>query len=151
MGSVGGDIVLHGIEAGEVAAGENLDPRWADMLTTITSVKTEICIRAVRDHLADCLITLPALLKRGDPGPIHLYFANLQGMRKELFPRLVAAYDRWLRDGALGELQDLLPGARVHWQGIADNLLAIFDDRPEDPRTGIDELVENLIDGQARY
>ena len=68
-------------------------------------------------------------------------------MRKELFPRLVAAYDRWLRDGALGELRDLLPGARVHWQSVSDAMLAIFDGGPQDPGTAIDELV----DEQARY
>ena len=134
-------------EMGEVEAGENLDPRWAEMLATITGVKTEMCVRAARDHLADCLVTLPALLKRGDPASIHLYFANLRGMRKELFPRLVSAYDGWLRNGALGELRDLLPGARVHWQSVSDAMLAIFDGDPENPGTAIDELV----DGQARY
>ena len=128
-------------ETGEVAAGEDLDPRWGEMLATITGIKTEIRIRAVRDHLADCLVTLPALLERGDAGLIHLYFANLQGMRKELFPRLAATYDRWLRDGALGEFRDLIPGARVHWQGIAEEMLAIFDEGPEDPGSIIDELI----------
>jgi hypothetical protein len=134
-------------ETGEVAAGENLDPRWAEMLGAITGIKTELCIRAVRDHLADCLVTLPALMERGDSGLIHLYFANLQGMRKELFPRLAAAYDRWLVDGALGEFRDLIPGARVHWQNIAEEMLAIFDRGPEDPGPVIDQLVGE----RARY
>jgi len=134
-------------ETGEVAAGGDLDPRWGEMLATITGIRTELCIRAVRDHLADCLITLPALLERGDSGLIHLYFANLQGMRKELFPRLAAAYDRWLRDGALGEFRDLIPGARVHWQCVAKEMLAIFDEGPEDP----DSVIDELIDERARY
>ena len=134
-------------ETGEVAAGGDLDPRWGEMLTTITGINTELCIRAVRDHLADCLVTLPALLERGDSGLIHLYFANLQGMRKELFPRLAAIYDQWLRDGALGEFRDLIPGARVHWQSIAEEMLAIFDEGPEDPGSVIDEL----ISARARY
>ena len=128
-------------ESGEVAAGENLDPRWAEMLSAITGIKTELRIRAVRDHLADCLLTLPALLERGDPGLMHLYFANFQGMRKELSPRLAAAYDRWLVDGALAQFRDLIPAARVHWQGIAEEMLAIFDQDPEDPASVIDELV----------
>ena len=131
----------------DVAAGEDLDPRWAEMLATITGMKTELCIRAVRDHLADCLVTLPALLERGDSGLIHLYFANLQGMRKELFPRLAATYDQWLRGGALGEFRDLIPGARAHWQSIAEKMLAIFDEGPEDPGTVIDALIGE----RARY
>ncbi len=134
-------------ETGEVAAGGDLDPRWAEMLATIAGIKTELCIRAIRDHLADCLVTLPALLERGDSGLIHLYFANLQGMRKELFPRLAATYDRWLRDGALGEIRDLIPGARAHWQDIAEEMLAIFDQDPEDPSAVIDELIGE----RARY
>jgi len=134
-------------EMGEVRAGEDLDPRWAEMLSSITSVKTEICVRAVRDHLADCLVTLPALLKRGEAASIHLYFANLRGMRKELSPRLVAAYDHWLCDDALGELHDLLPGARIHWQSVADAMLAIFGDGPQNLETAIDALIAE----RARY
>jgi hypothetical protein len=42
----------------------------------------------VRDNLADCLSTLPALADRGASGPLHLYFALFEGMRRELFPRL---------------------------------------------------------------
>jgi hypothetical protein len=68
-------------------------------------------------------------------------------MRKELFPRLAAAYHRWLVDGALGEFRDLIPGARVHWHGIAEVMLAIFDQGPEDPGPVIDELVGE----RARY
>lgn len=134
-------------ETGEVAAGEDLDPRWSEMLGAITGRKTELCVRAVRDHLADCLVTLPALLERGDSGLIHLYFANLQGMRKELFPRLAAAYDRWLSDGALGEFRDLIPGARAHWQAIAREMLAAFDQAPEDPSS----VIDGLVDERARY
>jgi hypothetical protein len=117
------------------------------LLSTIDGVKTELCVRAVRDHLADCLMTLPCLLNRDDPASIHLYFANLRGMRRELFPRLVAGYDRWLGNGAPRELGELLPGARAHWQRIADAMLAVFDDEPEDLDAAIDELVA----GHARY
>jgi hypothetical protein len=134
-------------ETGEVAAGEDLDPRWSEMLVAVTGIKTELCIRAVRDHLADCLVTLPALLERGDTGLIHLYFANLQGMRKELFPRLSAAYDRWLMDGALGEFRDLIPGARAHWQGIAREMLAVSDQAAEGP----DSVIDGLVAKRARY
>jgi len=49
-------------EMGEVEAGQDLDPRWGAMIASITGVKTELYARAVRDHLADCLVTLPALL-----------------------------------------------------------------------------------------
>ena len=134
-------------EMGEVEAGQDLDPRWGAMITSITGVKTELYARAVRDQLADCLVTLPALLDRGDPGPIHLYFANHRGMGKELFPRLDSAYKRWLENGALEELRDLLPDARTHWRRLAETMLAIFDNRPKD----LDAAIDGLVDAQARY
>jgi hypothetical protein len=106
-----------------------------------------MAVRAVRDHLADCLVTLPALLERGDPGPIHLYFANHSGMRKTLFPRLDTAYKRWLENAALEELRDLLPDALAHWRRMAAAMLAIFDGRRQD----LDSAIDALVDEQARY
>ena len=68
-------------------------------------------------------------------------------MRKELFPLLTATYDRWLSDGALREFRDLIPGARGHWQGIAREMLAAFDQAPEDPSS----VIDGLVDERARY
>jgi hypothetical protein len=52
--------------------------------------------RAVRDHLADCLVTLPTLLEREAVGSLHFYLANLSGLRRALFPALLQAYESWL-------------------------------------------------------
>jgi hypothetical protein len=66
---------------------------------------------------------------------------------REYYRRLAATYDQWLRGGALGEFRDLIPGARAHWQSIAEKMLAIFDEGPEDPGTVIDALIGE----RARY
>jgi hypothetical protein len=66
------------------------------MLGQLGSRHAELLARAVRDHLADCLVTLPTLLKREAIGSLHFYLANLSGLRRALFPALPQAYDAWL-------------------------------------------------------
>lgn len=134
-------------ELGEVMAGEHLEPRWSDLLSRITGVKTELSVRAVRDHLADCKVTLPRLLDRDEPASIHLFFANLRGMRRELFPRLVESYDAWRESGATVEMRELVSDACAHWERVADDLLAALDADPRD----LDAAVDALIAGGARY
>ena len=133
-------------EMGEVAAGGWLDPRWGELLSSITDVRTELGVRAVRDHLADCLVTLPRLIERDDPASIHVYFANLRGMRRELFPSLVAAYDRWVAGGSSSELAALPASAGAHWRRIAQTLLGVLDDAPPD----IDAAIHRLLEDGAR-
>jgi len=43
----------------------------------LSASKAELYVRAARDHLADCLVTLPALLEREDHAALHYYFAYL--------------------------------------------------------------------------
>ena len=63
-------------------------PRWP-------SRRADLYVRALRDHLADCLVTLPTLLQRRDDASLHFWFANLEGVRALLFPRLWPAYAAW--------------------------------------------------------
>ena len=86
-------LILH--ELGERAAAEWLSPAWERMLGGFAERRAELFARAVRDHLADCTVTLPVLLARGAATSIDLWFAGLDGMRRELFPRLRGAYDAW--------------------------------------------------------
>ena len=57
-------LILH--ERGEHAAGQLLGPDWEDMIAGFTRRRAELLARAVRDNLADCLFTLPALIERDD-------------------------------------------------------------------------------------
>jgi hypothetical protein len=56
-------LILH--EEGELAAGRLLGGAWADKLAGLGGKRAEIFARAVKDNLADCLVTLPGLLARG--------------------------------------------------------------------------------------
>ena len=84
-------LILH--ERGEHAAGKLLGPGWEEMIVGFTTRRAEIVARAVRDNLADCLVTLPAILEQDDDASLHFWFANFDGLRRGLFPRLAAAYE----------------------------------------------------------
>ena len=53
-------LVLH--EEGELAAGRMLGADWSRMLEGFGGKRAELLARAVRDNLADCMVTLPGLL-----------------------------------------------------------------------------------------
>jgi hypothetical protein len=110
-------------EVGEVAAGALL-PGWEELLLQVAGQRQERVARAVRDHLADSLTTLPVLLQDAAEASLHIYFANFSGLRRELFPQLHSAYQSWVahRSG-LAALKALVAPARRHWQDMALGLL----------------------------
>ena len=116
-------IVLH--ELGESQAELLLGAPWRDMLGALSSKRAEMVARAVRDHLADCASTLPALFAAGADASIHFYFANFDGMRKALFPKLDRAYRCWRDSGELSEFAEPVRSGRAHWEDAARRLLDI--------------------------
>jgi hypothetical protein len=110
-------------EVGEVLAGRLLGPGWQERVLEVCGTRGERVMRAVRDHLADSLTTLPALLQDGPSGALHFYFANLSGMRAMLVPQLRQAYEQSVRDGSLEPLKRLVAPLREHWLGVARRLL----------------------------
>lgn len=116
-------LILH--ELGEHAAGRWLGPDWEEMLAGFSGKRAEIIARAVRDNLADCLSTLPALLERQASASLHFWFANFDGMRRALFPRLVSAYAHWHEQGAPAALTAACAAGAEHWRGAAQRLLSL--------------------------
>ena len=137
-------MILH--ELGEGLAGELLGERWEDMLSAISSIKAEIMARAVRDHLADCLSTLPALLESEAKCSLHFYFANLNGMRKALFPLAFQAYQQWLVSGDMKPMIDAASIGKDHWLNMGRKLLAIYEQHGEKCGGILEKL---LVDEQA--
>jgi hypothetical protein len=134
-------VLLH--EKGEVLAGERLGPDWERMLGRVPATKAEIMIRAVRDHLADSLTTLPGLLAADKDASMHFYFANLGNMQKHLFPALMQAYDSWVAGGELAAIGRLASAAEAHWQALAERMLDLYRDDPDDLAERLVVLVEN--------
>ncbi len=126
-----GTLILH--ELGERRAGALLGPQWEAMLTALDDRRAEIVARALRDLIADCESTLPALLARAEHVSLHFWFANLEGMRGLLGGALRAGYRAWCDAGAAPAdapaLAAIVRDQREHWLGEARRLLAAFRER----------------------
>jgi len=117
-------VTLH--EVGEGIAGRTLGDGWEEMIISLGCGRPEISLRAVRDLLADSLSTLPHLVAAGSAAPIHLYFAHLRGMRRELAADWIAAYEGFHASGDLAPLAAAAEVGAIRWQEAADELLAAW-------------------------
>jgi hypothetical protein len=131
-------MILH--EIGEARAEALLGEDWNAMLGQLTSRHAELLARAVRDHLADCLVTLPTLLEREAIGSLHFYLANLSGLRRALFPALPQAYEAWLDSRNIAALSRVVKAAKAHWLDAARQLIADCKDGPERGNARINAL-----------
>lgn len=136
-------VILH--ELGELAAGERLGPEWEEMLLNVAQTRAEHILRAVRDHLADSLSTLPTLLDRGPEASLHFYFANLVGIRGLMFPSLAEAYQKWAEGGRFGELERTVAEGRDYWSGLAEELLALDGAEPGELARRVEDHTAGLL------
>jgi len=115
-------VILH--EIGEVQAGGLLGPEWERMLDSLPDRKCELILRAVRDLLADCLVTLPALLERGAASSLEFWFSNFDGMRRALDPQLAEARPSGAMKVDADRLTRAVARGQQHWSAQALELLA---------------------------
>lgn len=136
-------------EVGEVLANQLLTDEWNEMLNTLPRSTAEIMLRAVCDHLADALYTLPRLLQNMQQSPMltkssmHFYFGNLTAMRKKLAPALFASYEHWHQSGELTAFHDIMPQLQEHWQQLAEKSLALFAEKGEQAAIDIEVLIDS--------
>lgn len=134
-------VLLH--ELGEARAAERLGEEWEAMLADMGRSRTELLARAARDHLADCLVTLPALLEREAFASLHVYVANLSGVRKAIFPELMTAYRRWSEGGGIEPLAKSIEAGCSRWAAITEELLACYRTERDSGSGCFDRLVAN--------
>lgn len=132
-------LILH--ELGEHAAGLLLGTDWEAMLAGFSGRRAEVLARAVRDNLADCLVTLPELLGREADPSLHFWFSNFDGMRRALFPALAQAYALWREGGRRTAIAAVLGEGREHWLAAALRLLEIHRQRGAGAEAGIAALI----------
>jgi len=132
-------LILH--ELGEFEAGRRLGTDWHDMVEGFTDRRAELVARALRDNLADCLVTLPALLDRRGAASVHFWFSNFDGIRRELFPRLADAYAAWCGHRPQALDAAILAGAQ-HWQDLCEHALALRRERGADAESAIAGLLD---------
>lgn len=130
--------VLH--EIGEIQAGRKLDG-WQSMMNDVTFTQAEIMARAVRDHYADALHTLPTLIETNNQASIHFYFANLTNMRKHIYPSLLTAYNRWCEDNDIDDMKDTIASSLNHWRDLAQQMLDLHQRYPDACSDRIETLV----------
>jgi hypothetical protein len=133
-------VLLH--EEGEHAAGTRLGTAWERMLMDLVDTPAELMARAVRDHLADCLVTLPALVEQGANASLHFFLGNLTNMRKEIFPGLDRAYAQWLASGDREPLGVIAEAGRSHWDRLARAMIDLHRENGEQAPKRIRELVD---------
>jgi hypothetical protein len=113
-------VILH--ELGEVKATQLLGPEWLEILNQLPHSGLELKLRAIKDHLADNISTLPALVESENLPALHFYFANLTGMRKEIFPEAVKAYNDWVNSRNPKVLETLYTHGKDKWLNIANEI-----------------------------
>jgi hypothetical protein len=118
-------MVLH--ELGEAQAGRWLDPAWSVLRLALPTRRADLYVRAVRDHLADFGVTLPALLERGAQASIHAWFASYDGVRELLCPRLSQAYAQWRAGDGGTALRQAMARGHAHFSRLAQQVLACHE------------------------
>jgi hypothetical protein len=119
-------------ERGEAQAAGVLEPGWSALRGSITDRRMTLRLRALRDLIADCSVTLPALLDDGAPAPIHFWFTTFEGMREGLLPDLGHGYAAWLRGDGGAALREVCTHAAKRLTTLATALLA----RPDPAAVG---------------
>jgi len=118
-------MILH--ETGEVQAGKHLGGDWEKLLIEVAGKKAEYLARAVRDHLADCSVTLPQLIEQQNTRTLLMYIANFKGMRKALFPQLFEALRQWQTQPQQWHLlQTVVEQGQEHWLRVAQDWLTLY-------------------------
>lgn len=137
----GETLVLH--ELGEARVATLFGSAWQDMRAALNCRRTDLHLRAVRDLLADSLVTLPTLLERQADASLHFWFANFEGLRAGLFPRLSQAYAAWCCGDGGQALWEALADGAPHWRRVCEQVLALHHDHGEAARQYIKEALES--------
>ncbi len=133
-------VILH--EVGEARADRLLGPDWQKMLAGFTHKHAEMLARSVRDNLADCLSTLPALIENEAWCSLHYYMAEFDGLRLALFPRLTEAYRDWRDSGRTNVLREVAGEGQRHWLKQAEMLLNLHREDPDAAQARIQQLLK---------
>lgn len=134
-------MILH--EQGELAVGKYLGPGWEEMLLDL-SHQSALVARAIRDHLADALVLLPALIEQQNLASIHFYFANFSGVRRIIYPTAIDSYDKYIYNNDLSAFHDKIHEDMSVWMKQAETLLELHG-RQKSPDLSATSRVEAYI------
>lgn len=134
------NVIQH--ERGEILAGNILGNKWKELLFSLPYSKASIMLRAIRDHLADSLTTLPSLLALNSTPSWHFYFGNLSNMRKDLYPSIIEGYNEWYKTGSLNKMKDIIEQGQEHWTQLCQQILLLDEADTKSQQNKIQKLIE---------
>ena len=134
-------VILH--ELGELEVGKHVGPQWEFGLLALAGTRAERTVRAVRDILADCLVTLPMLLDQERIPSLHFYMANFEGYRKQLWPSLLQEYNEAVARNDFKPLGKNVEDSVFHWQGAVNEVKYFLDTDGEFSHKDIDHALMN--------
>ena len=113
--------------------GEILDPvfdrdLWRHMLATFPQTLVELLARTVKDILADTTEhgRLRFVIKHKRLSSLGFYVAFLDGLRKELFPEIVEAFDRFRASHRWAAVEEAVEAGYGRARACAESMIAIF-------------------------
>lgn len=134
-------LILH--ELGEARVTTLFGAAWPAMRAALDDRRTELHLRAVRDLLADSLVTLPTLLERQADASLHFWFSNFEGLRARFFPRLARAYAAWCGGDGGTALWEALAQGTPHWQQVCEQVLALHQAHGAAAQPQIKQVLES--------
>jgi len=132
-------MILH--EIGEATAGRELGALWEQMLLDLPR-RTEIVVRAVRDLIADCAVTIPRLIDTAAFPSLHFFFANFSGMRRQLAPELLTAYREFADVESTAPLLGAARDGAGRWLALAHQMLNLFAAGRDDAPARIEAMLD---------
>ena len=89
--------------------------------------------------------TLPTLLADGSAASIHFWFAGFDGLRRQLYPSLVDAYQAWCAGDAGRSLQRHTGQGALHFTRLAEQVLALHAQHADAAGTHIESLLSSPL------
>lgn len=133
-------------EMGEISANQYLGQQWRELIAVLPSRKAELMARAIKDWLADCLVTLPQLLKSdASQHQLHFFMAMLSPLRKHLFPLFNTAYQQWWQQKEAAILFEAVARGKYHFEQITQKILILQRENPAEMM----RQLETMLDGGA--
>jgi hypothetical protein len=111
---------------------------WRELIATYPHTPVELFARAVKDLLADTnkfgKLNFIAQGKRTASLGFHVAF--LDGVRKELFPEIIAAFKAFAESGDWGPVHDAITAGHERGRDIARKMISLYREGRERDDTG---------------
>ncbi len=136
-------LILHELAEARVSA--QLGTDWQTLRLDMRDRRTDLLLRAVRDLLADCQLSLPSLLQQERHASVHFWFSNFEGWRRVLFPGLQSAYEAWCDGQGLDALHGAVARGEQHWAALCQQALALHAERGAQAQDDIRQTLESAV------